>query len=110
MPARPEFAQALRLAVASIAGRAGFSYDDVEDLRVAVGEMCGILMLEDADARLTLRCRVSEQSLVLDVRREPTEPAPVLGELSTRILAAVAEDLVVDVDTAHISVTKHRRG
>jgi serine/threonine-protein kinase RsbW len=38
IPARPEYVAVVRLAAAGIAGRMAFSFDDAEDLKIAVGE------------------------------------------------------------------------
>ena len=40
IPCRPEFVGIARLAVLGIASRMPFSYDEVEDVRLAVGEAC----------------------------------------------------------------------
>src|SRR2546427_2971271 len=38
IPGRPEYVVVVRLTAAAVAGRMGLSYDDIEDLKVAVGE------------------------------------------------------------------------
>ena len=40
LPCRPEYVGVARLAVLGIASRMPFSYDEVEDVRLAVGEAC----------------------------------------------------------------------
>ncbi len=40
IPARPEYVAVVRLAAAGIAARMLFSYDDIEDLKIAVSEAC----------------------------------------------------------------------
>ncbi|MFD2705922.1 anti-sigma B factor RsbW [Salibacterium lacus] len=40
IPARAEYVGVARLTVSGIASRAGYSYDDIEDLKVAVAEAC----------------------------------------------------------------------
>src|SRR2546428_11122785 len=40
IPGRPEYVVVVRLTAAAVAGRMGLSYDDIEDLKVAVGEAC----------------------------------------------------------------------
>lgn len=40
VPARAEWVRVVRLATAGVASRVGFSYDDVEDIKLAVAEAC----------------------------------------------------------------------
>ncbi|WP_100374540.1 anti-sigma B factor RsbW [Bacillus sp. FJAT-45037] len=40
VPAKPEFVGIIRLTVSGIANRLGFTYDDIEDIKIAVAEAC----------------------------------------------------------------------
>ncbi|MFC0560491.1 anti-sigma B factor RsbW [Halalkalibacter alkalisediminis] len=40
VPAKPEYVGVVRLTVSGIANRVGFSYDDIEDMKIAVAEAC----------------------------------------------------------------------
>lgn len=40
VPCKPEYVGVVRLAILGVANRMGFSFDDVEDIRLAVGEVC----------------------------------------------------------------------
>ncbi|SFJ73466.1 anti-sigma B factor RsbW [Thermoflavimicrobium dichotomicum] len=40
IPAKPDYVGIARLTVSGIANRMGFSYDDIEDLKLAVSEAC----------------------------------------------------------------------
>lgn len=40
IPAKPEFIGVVRLTLSGIASRMGFSYDEIEDLKVATSEAC----------------------------------------------------------------------
>ncbi|MFA9556655.1 anti-sigma B factor RsbW [Evansella sp. AB-rgal1] len=40
MPAKPEYVGVVRLTVSGIANRLGYSYDDIEDIKIAVAEAC----------------------------------------------------------------------
>lgn len=45
IPARAEYVAIVRLTVAGVAGRMAFSYDDSEDLKIAVSEACTVAVL-----------------------------------------------------------------
>ena len=40
MPATPEFVRLARVTAAGLASRLGFTFDDVDDLRLAIDELC----------------------------------------------------------------------
>jgi serine/threonine-protein kinase RsbW len=40
IPAKPEFIGVIRLTLSGIASRMGFSYDEIEDLKIATSEAC----------------------------------------------------------------------
>ncbi|MFC4736528.1 anti-sigma B factor RsbW [Bacillus daqingensis] len=40
VPARPEYVGVVRLTVSGIANRLGYSYDDIEDIKIAIAEAC----------------------------------------------------------------------
>src|SRR3989449_10502201 len=50
IPGRPDYVVVVRLTAAAVAGRMGLSYDDIEDLKVAVGEACSGAILTGAPA------------------------------------------------------------
>jgi len=72
IPARPEYVGVARLAILGVASRMRFSYDEVEDIRLAVGEACtGVLDrgegLPDAPP-IVIRCLVHPDRLSVEVR------------------------------------------
>lgn len=83
IPAEPRFARLLRLTVASIAGRVGFNFDEVEDVRIAVSEASALLLgdrldPDDHDPDL-LDTLATTSTAPKDAR--PTLPAVLLGDL-----------------------------
>lgn len=81
IPCLAEYVSIARLAILGVAGRMSFSYDEVEDIRLAVGEACthaieraAALWLEkDIDDRpqpvtsLKIDCEVASDTLTIDV-------------------------------------------
>jgi hypothetical protein len=104
VPARGEYLRLARLAGSGLASRLGFSWEEVEDLRLAIDELCYALVgPEDGDGRLRIVFRISEP-LSLEVRgwREPASAeAPALSELSRRILDALVDDHGHSEDNGH---------
>lgn len=73
LPNRPEFVAVARLAVAAVASRMAFNINDIEDIKVAIGEACtnaiehgcpGVLDTE----MIILRCDIQEDALVVTVQ------------------------------------------
>ncbi len=69
LPAKPEFVSIARLTVSGIANRLGFSYDDIEDLKIAVAEAC-TNVVEHAyseDGFISLACYIFEDRIQIVV-------------------------------------------
>jgi len=80
IPSRPEYVGVARLAILGVASRMRFSYDEVEDIRLAVGEACtrSIDRLNGAADGQTihLRCLIDANRLTIEVRNALTEAPP----------------------------------
>ena len=109
LPARPQFARVARLTVTGLASRVGFTYDEIEDLRIAVGEVCSLL-LPGPDGRLTFRCRVSADAVSVHATRSPAGPALEASDLSRQILLAVVDEFDLDQVSGSVRVAKRHRG
>jgi len=70
VPGRPEYVVVVRLAAAAIAGRMAFSYDEIEDLKVAVGEVCTAAILEGGP-EVGVVFEVGRDRLAVEVRYRP---------------------------------------
>ncbi|QXC59462.1 hypothetical protein KSP35_13750 [Aquihabitans sp. G128] len=108
LPALVDYARVARLAVTGLASRMGFSYDEIEDLRIAVGELCSVL-LDGTGDRLVFRCTLGAGSLEVEASREPVGPALAINELTRQILLAVVDEADFDLDLARVRVTKRRQ-
>ncbi|HSO95117.1 MAG TPA: ATP-binding protein [Acidimicrobiia bacterium] len=111
-PARPEYLRLGRLAAADVASRAGFDYEEIEDLRIAVSEMCAMLSSDDG-AELTLTFRVEADAVTVGgssphARSEATEDLA----LAQALVAAVVDehDLSTDGDVSTFRLVKRRAG
>jgi serine/threonine-protein kinase RsbW len=81
IPGKPEYVGVARLAILGVAGRMRFSYDEVEDIRLAVGEACTTAIERASAAQIPtpevrLRCLIDPTRLVVEV----SDNAPVTGD------------------------------
>lgn len=97
VPAAPEFLRLVRLTAAGLASRMGFTFDEVEDLRIAVDELC-FLLLGDGDPERTVDLHYSAgpDSITIEGHTELSGPPPEPSELSEQILGALVDEHEVD--------------
>jgi serine/threonine-protein kinase RsbW len=92
MPAEGAYLSVLRTATAGLAARLDFTLDEIEDLRIAVDEACGMLLSQAAPgATLTCDFTLGEDSMtiavsVLSQRAQP----PSRDTFAWTVLAALA--------------------
>lgn len=112
VPAKPEFLGLARVTAAGLASRLGFTYDQVEDLRLAIDEMCfGLTGSKGRDGILEVRFLLSPQGLAVEGRGHFATPSPVhLSELSEVILDALVDEHSVGdgAQGPHFSLFKKR--
>ena len=118
MPTTPELLRVARLAAAGVAGRMDFSFDAVEDVKIAVDELCfAVIGGRGREGELTLTLRLGDDELEIEGEGRFTRadgapgPAPAaLSELSALILGAVVDEheLSVDPTGARFRAVKRR--
>ena len=99
VPGRPEYVVVVRLAAAAIAGRMAFSFDDIEDLKVAVGEVCTAAILEGGpDVRVSFD--VGRDQLTMLVRHRPTHPGRIAEEeeLDKLLVRVLMDEVATEVN------------
>ena len=111
LPAAPEFVRLARLTCAGLATRIGMGYDEVEDLRIAVGEACSLLIGAGARAgALTLTFGLAPAALSVTIlgRFEDTRAADEEDNtsLSDQILDAVVDEHEVDLAADRVWISK----
>jgi anti-sigma regulatory factor (Ser/Thr protein kinase) len=94
IPGAPEFLRLARLAAADAGSRAGLTYDEIEDLRIGVDELCHTVMRTDGTGVVTLVFRLLDDGIEVE-GEGPTldtggEAKP--SELSRTIVAAVVDE------------------
>ncbi|WP_421117825.1 hypothetical protein ACE2AJ_10260 [Aquihabitans daechungensis] len=107
LPALFPYGRVARLAVTGLASRNGYSYDEVEDLRIAVGELFGVLVVEELpEERLELTCLLLPDALDITATRHPVAPIERVTDLSRQILAAVVDEVEIDEPDGRIRIVK----
>lgn len=95
VPADPEYLRLARVTASGLASRGGFSLDEVEDLRLALDELCFWLVgTEGRRGRIALRYALGAHELVVEGTGHfdaPVAPRPLDG-WSERILEALVDE------------------
>jgi hypothetical protein len=94
--------------------RLGFSYREIEDLRLAVDEAVILLLRHDhPDDTLTLVFDPSPERLIIDLyapkATQPSAPDDETLDRFMTIVADVVDDYAVDADLHHLRLVKHHR-
>jgi serine/threonine-protein kinase RsbW len=77
MPAEGAYLSVLRTATAGLAARLDFTLDEIEDLRIAVDEACGMLLGQAAaDASLECDFTLEGDSISIAVSARSQQPRP----------------------------------
>jgi len=94
VPAMPEFLRLARVTAAGLASRLGFTFDQVEDLRLAIDELCfGLTGLQGRPGTVHLRYVVGLDALEVEGEgRFEDDRKPQLSELSKVILRALVDE------------------
>jgi serine/threonine-protein kinase RsbW len=95
IPCAPEFVGTARLTILGVASRLGFSYDQIEDIRLAVGEAC-----TNAIARAKQGKTANPGLQPLITIRSRIEPTQLTVEVEDNVVGAgdVQPEIVVDGD------------
>lgn len=127
-PAKPEYVGVVRLVVSGIANRMGYTYDEIEDIKIAVSEACGNAVqhaYEDQEGEVKITCGVHENRLEMtiedsgktfadDVKRQsaPVEATAEIeslheGGLGLFLIEALMDDVSISKDNGvKVTMTK----
>ena len=90
IPPDPAYVRIARLAAGDMGGRVGFSLDELDDVRLAIDEVCAILIEAGGDV-LELRLQARGRELMIEGRM-PGPRGPIApSELSERLLGALVD-------------------
>lgn len=105
VPLDSRYLATVRLLAASLAADAGFSVDEIDDLRLALSESLAVLLgASDAPDRAVVEVEVAPRSVVATVRLESGGPVGRPDDLATTILRSVTDEF--DVGTHRVRLVK----
>ena len=102
VPATPEYLRLARVTATGLASRLGFTYDQVEDLRLAIDELCFALIGSKGKVgTVSLRYAVASQGLEVvgtGLFEDDVSLGPSLNDFSQQILRALVDEYGVALD------------
>jgi serine/threonine-protein kinase RsbW len=109
-PAVPQYLRLARIATADAASRAGLDYEEIDDVRIAVSELCSLVSVDPGNT-VTLAFRVDTGGLTVEGESRTGGAEITPNELSQAIVAAVADEhsLTTADGVTRFAVTKRSR-
>ena len=102
VPATPEFLRLARVTATGLASRLGFTYDEVEDLRLAIDELCFALIgTKGKVGSVALHYLLTDDGLHVEgvgFFEEDVPSGPKLNDFSRQILRALVDEYDVSQD------------
>jgi serine/threonine-protein kinase RsbW len=107
LPVDSAYVSVLRATTVSLAARLDFTIDDIEDLRMAVGEACAmVLPCADEGSDLTCRYFMSKGRLTITVTVPSQEPEmPDLDGFAWQMLNALTTNATADAEGGEFTVS-----
>jgi serine/threonine-protein kinase RsbW len=108
------FLPVVRAATAGLAARLSLTFDEIEDLRIAVDEACAMVLSLPGERPAALTCRYEVLADALRVRVsvpvDPTASLPAGRSFAWRVLTTHATDVrhAIEADQAWIELRKPR--
>jgi len=107
IPADPIYVRIARLAAGDMGGRAGFSVDELDDVRLAVDEVCASLIAAGG-RRLELRMQARDRVLVIEGRTPDAMWVMPPSDLSKMLLRALVDACVFTSGNGEFSFEMHK--
>jgi serine/threonine-protein kinase RsbW len=107
VPADGAYVSVLRTMTAGLAARLDFTVDDIEDLRIAVGEACALVLPEATPGGdLEAEFRQTSGSLTVSVRVATQNRAePDYESFAWQVLSTLATEATADAGEHHLEVS-----
>jgi serine/threonine-protein kinase RsbW len=107
VPAEGAYVSVLRTMTAGLAARQDFTVDDIEDLRIAIGEACALVLSQaSAGGDLEADFRQTPGTLTISVRVETDHRAePDYESFAWQVLSTLAAQATANADDRHLEIT-----
>jgi serine/threonine-protein kinase RsbW len=107
IPANVAYVSVLRTMSAGLAARLDFTVDDIEDLRIAVGEACALVLPQARPGGdLEAEFRQTAGTLTVSVRVETEHRAdPDYESFAWQVLSTLTRESTADADEHHLAIT-----
>ena len=111
IPAAPEYLRLARLASTDAGSRVGLDYEQIDDLRMAVSELCYLLIGEGGPGSVQLRFSIDGDEIAVDGSTEGPVPDAAGNDFTDLILDTVADfhEVVDEGNGRRFRVVKRRR-
>lgn len=104
VPLRTRYASTVRMIAASLGAEAGFTVDEIDDLRLALDEVFSLLADRHAGDKVRTRFRLDGQQLVAVLTLESGHVDVEPDELAANILRSVVDGF--DFTSSGVTLTK----
>lgn len=107
LPADGAYVSVVRTTTAGLAARLDFLIDDIEDLRIAVGEACAMVLPEaDFESDLTCSYFLAPGRLTVEVAVAATSPeGPEYDSFAWQVLSTMATSAEADASGGRFAVS-----
>ena len=107
IPPDPAYVRVARLAAGDMGGRVGFSVDELDDVRLAVDELCAVL-IEAGGRVLELRMQARDRTLVINGRTLDAKTAAAPSDLSEMLIKALVDSCAITTEDREIRFEMHK--
>ena len=107
LPADGAYVSVLRTMTAGLAARLDFTVDDIEDLRIAVGEACALVLpVASPGGDLDAEFRQTGSTLTVSVRVATlARTEPDYESFAWQVLSTLSDETTADAADDHLAVT-----
>jgi serine/threonine-protein kinase RsbW len=107
IPADPVYVRIARLAAGDMGGRVGFSVDELDDVRLAVDEVCACLIAAGGQS-LELRMQAGDRVLLIEARVPDAMWVTAPSDLSEMLLRALVDSCVFTSQNGELRFEMHK--